>query len=121
MNIFERIRKAWGPDTAYGTYQGGPWGQCAVTALVVQDLFGGDLLRAVIPGHGSCYWNRIPGMGEVDLTREQYGDDVPIPRGVVVPRSRLLEGERAAEARTLERYLLLRERVSHAALHWRDE
>lgn len=81
-----------------------PHGQCAVTALVVQDLLGGEILRAEIEGLGSHYWNLVPWMGEIDLTRAQFPDALILPRGVIVPRSRLLEGERAAQARTSERY-----------------
>ncbi len=58
------------------------WGHCAVVALIVQDYFGGDLLRA--PLHqlpefalmGSHYWNRLPDGREVDLTHEQFGRDI---------------------------------------------
>ncbi|MBK1666509.1 hypothetical protein CKO28_00445 [Rhodovibrio sodomensis] len=55
------------------------WGQCAVTALVVQDICGGRLLRCVatLPGHRhqtthlGHYKNLIDGR-EVDLTRRQF-------------------------------------------------
>jgi hypothetical protein len=113
MNIFEKIREAWGTDTcAPGASFGGPVGQCAVTALVVQDIFGGELVRADVPGFGSHYWNRLPGMGDIDVTREQFPTDLPLPVGVIVPRSRLLEGSRALSARTPERYRLLKERCN---------
>jgi len=108
------LQRAWCAETAApgtdGAGPGRPIGQCAVSALLMQDLFGGELLRAVIDGQ-SHYWNRIPGGGELDVTRGQYPDEVEIPRGVVVPRSRLLEGDRAAAARTVERYRLLCDRV----------
>lgn len=108
-NPFFAIRQSWGPDTVLGTFdhECPAKGHCAVTALVIQDLFGGDIIRAVIPGLGSHYWNRIAGMGEVDLTREQFARDLDIPRGAVVDRSYLLEGERAIAARTAERYAAL--------------
>lgn len=56
-------------------------------------------------------WNLIPGIGEIDLTREQFPANYALPRGVEVQRSRLLEGERAIAARTPERYALLKKRV----------
>ena len=116
--MFESIRDAWSRETgAPGSdpKDGSPGGQCAVTALLVQDVFGGELLRCEIKddrgtAYGSHYWNRVPGLGEIDLTREQFPPDYPIPRGVVVPRSRLLEGERAVAARTPERYEELKRR-----------
>lgn len=50
-------------------------GQCAVTALVVQDYLGGDLIRVVNDGV-SHYFNLVVGPGirvtEVDLTRGQF-------------------------------------------------
>lgn len=121
LKDFEAIKKAWSKDTAASTTPPDApsvVGQCAVTALLVQDWYGGDILRAVIRrfneececvGQESHYWNRIPGMGEVDLTREQYPGDLQIPRGEVVPRKRLTDGERAVAARTAKRYLKLKE------------
>lgn len=104
------LRRAWCAETSATGRSKGCAGQCAVTALVVQDTLGGEILRADVGGSGH-YWNLVPGVGEVDLTREQFGREEPIPRGVIVPRSRLLEGERAAAARTPERYALLRARL----------
>lgn len=46
-------------------------GQCAVSALVIQDEVGGELLRAVVDGV-SHYWNRLPDGSEVDATRSQF-------------------------------------------------
>lgn len=50
-------------------------GQCAVTALVVQDQFGGELLRSLVHlpdgQQVSHYFNRIDGE-DVDLTRGQF-------------------------------------------------
>lgn len=113
------LQEAWCRDTGAGTsgLSGMPVGQCAVTALLVQDLLGGELVRAelrrvtfggrlVVESH---YWNRIQGMGDIDLTRAQYAGET-LPLGDVVPRSRLLEGDRALAARTPERYALLKRR-----------
>lgn len=113
-SVLDAIRAAWCEPTAApgapGAGAGKPHGQCAVTALLVQDLLGGTLMRADMGDGTSHYWNLIPAMGEVDLTREQYDADRPIPRGAEVPRARLLVGERAAAARTPERYEILRNR-----------
>src|SRR4051812_48449353 len=66
-------------------------GQCAVTALVVQDLLGGDLLLAeVLNADGSRqglhYWNRLAGGLELDLTREQFSATELVQTPEVVPR-----------------------------------
>jgi hypothetical protein len=44
-----------------------------VTALVVQDLLGGQLVRGE-GAQGSHYWNLLPEIGELDLTRTQFPD-----------------------------------------------
>ena len=101
------IRAAWGPDTAAQE----AWseslpekGQCAVTALVVQDVFGGDLLRAEVSGE-SHYWNRLSSGDEIDFTRGQFEAFSP---GPIEMRSR---GYVLSFPDTFRRYLVLRERV----------
>jgi len=67
-------------------------GQCASTALVVQDRLGGELLIADVheadgSRQGVHYWNRLPGGRELDLTREQFrdGEVVGVPEPVERP------------------------------------
>jgi len=67
-------------------------GQCGVTALVLWELLGGELLLApVVRADGSRqgvhYWNRLAAGIEVDLTREQFtaGERVGEPAAVAVP------------------------------------
>lgn len=156
--MLEAIKRSWCPETrAPGDYSpdvlddpGGPAGQCAVTALLVQDLLGGDIVRGLLtrPSDlvgdgasaeflnktGSHYWNRIPDMGDVDLTLSQFppwcriypGAEYPSDDGTyaeapaVVPRSRLLEGERAIAARTPERYTILSLRFAQRYKSWKN-
>jgi uncharacterized protein (DUF952 family) len=64
---------AWSPENPSR-------GQCAVTALVVQDLCGGELLLAEVrhadgSRQGLHYWNRLGEGVELDLTREQFHED----------------------------------------------
>jgi hypothetical protein len=66
-------------------------GQCAVTALVVQDLLGGELLLAeVLNADGSWqglhYWNRLASGAEVDMTRDQFSATELVQAPEVVPR-----------------------------------
>jgi 8-oxo-dGTP pyrophosphatase MutT (NUDIX family) len=67
-------------------------GQCASTALVVQDRLGGELLMADVyeadgSRQGVHYWNRLPDGRELDLTREQFrgGEVVGPPRAIERP------------------------------------
>jgi hypothetical protein len=78
-------------------------GQCAITALIVQEHLGGELARAVV-GPISHYWNRLPN-GDIDLTREQFARFLPT-RISVQRRERLL-----ANSETRDRYELLRAAV----------
>lgn len=82
--VAQALRSSWNRETSYSPKE---WsrkqpssGQCAVTALVLQDLLGGDLIRARINGH-EHYWIRLDG-SDVDLTREQFGrivSEEPLP------------------------------------------
>lgn len=110
-NFTERLRAAWRADTSFDhswSEDNPALGHCAVTALAVQDEFGGDLLRAEIPG-GSHYWNRLPDGSEVDLTAGQF--ERPIDRVNVETRERsyLLSNHDTAT-----RYCVLKARMEGA-------
>lgn len=113
--LSERLREAWSADTSADpnwTTDNRPLGQCAVTALIVQDYEGGDLLRCAIPG-GSHYWNRLPEGAEVDLTAGQFPE--PVERAGIVVRER--DYVLSHEA-TYRRYQRLR-RAVEARIHAR--
>lgn len=101
--LFDRLRRSWSVET------GRPWrpdnpaaGQCGVTALVVQDVLGGTILKTDVNGAWHFY-NQVDGR-RVDLTMSQFTspifyDDIPSSR---------------AEAQSdcsPEQYALLRSRV----------
>lgn len=110
------IRAGWGPDVCEDPADRPLWspanparGQCGPTALVVNDLLGGDLCVAEVrlrdgSQRGFHWWNRLAGV-DIDLTREQFGPDelVREPRVMSRPAGPLRRGE--AE------YRLLRSRV----------
>lgn len=113
------LRGSWCKDTTSPTCSE-TWpeknpalGQCAVTALVVQDLVGGELMRAVVGEYGSHYYNRLPSGQEVDLTREQFPVGTFIPPGKPADRQTVLTSDRAVAARTKERYELLKRRFDN--------
>lgn len=111
------LRRSWMRETAAPGSQNAwsatnpAWGQCAVTALIVHDLFGGEILRTEVPGYGSHYYNRLADGREIDLTREQFPADVTVPPGQSAPRERLLSSDRARAAQTEERYRRLAQRL----------
>lgn len=111
LMFFHAIREAWSRETSADadiwTPEVPSLGQCAVTAMVVQDGLGGDLLRSTVRGI-SHYWNRIDGMGELDLTRAQFGKDaIPDAPPIIRDREYLEESPE-----TMGRYHLLLERMS---------
>jgi hypothetical protein len=109
------LRGAWGPDTcdpvdlADWRPENPARGQCGVSALVVQDLLGGELILGEVHANGTCrgyhYWNRLADGTEVDLTRDQFGPDETVSAGVAVARSS------RSPTRCRGQYELLRHRV----------
>ena len=73
--LSQALAKGWSRATSYDpahwSEQNPAWGQCAVSALIVQDLLGGHLLVAKINGI-EHYWNRLTDYKELDLTKHQF-------------------------------------------------
>lgn len=106
-SLFAALRDAWTADTSVDSR----WsptcpalGQCAVTALVIQDYLGGDLMRCEVEG-ASHYWNLVDGV-EIDLTRSQFR--YFLPHDIAV-RSRHYV---LSSPDTMRRYETLRARVA---------
>lgn len=105
------IRESWGSDTSeepnVWSTDNPAWGNCAVTALVVRDYLGGELVIAGVVRDGvrvdRHVWNRLPSGLMLDLTREQFrnGEQYEAPAPL----------EELFVANTEERYELLAARV----------
>ena len=72
-------------------------GQCAVTVLLLHDLYGGEILSTVVEGE-SHWFNRINfgfAVCDVDITGDQYGfPEIQVKRvGSLYPNSRLRSRE----------------------------
>ncbi len=105
--------RSWSRETASPACQG-QWseqnpslGQCAVTALLIQAMMGGYIMRTVVENFGSHYYNILPDGRECDLTRGQFPPGTVVPPGQIADRDAMLYSERGKAARTLERYALL--------------
>lgn len=109
------IRDSWSiescdpTDVAVWTPDNPARGQCAVTALVVHDLLGGELLEAEVRNpdgsrQGFHYWNRLAGL-DVDLTLSQFRD------GEVVQEPHPIDRLPSAPWLAHDQYLAFRERV----------
>ncbi|MFJ8039259.1 hypothetical protein ACIRBX_01940 [Kitasatospora sp. NPDC096147] len=115
-DIERAVRASWTAETCTPEYRA-RWtaenparDQCGVTAMVVHDLLGGELLRGEVLVDGERvdfhWWNRLGAGVEIDLTREQFGPHELVTEGTVVPRPPFDEWRRPKPE-----YLLLRERV----------
>jgi hypothetical protein len=109
---------AWGSDTCYPDMSG-EWtaenpsrDQCGMTALVVQDILGGELIIAEVHVEGAQvghhYWNQLPDGSELDLTADQFRPGEQIVGGKVIARPP------DAPRYHREQYELLRSRVLDA-------
>lgn len=109
--LYLQLTRAWSPYTCFietdWDDQCPAKGQCAITALVVQDYFGGDLLRTVPSSGGSHYYNRLPDGTTVDLTRQQFSPTTCFTAPETRTRDYLV-----GSADTFRRYCLLRDRVA---------
>lgn len=99
------IRSAWSAascdpvDLDEWSPQNPARGQCAVTALIVQEFVGGELLLADVHNddgsrQGVHFWNRLAGGLEVDLTREQFRPTEVVQSPKVIERPADLSGGR---------------------------
>lgn len=96
VEIERAIRASWGADTCAPEdlpdwHFGNPArGQCGVTALVINDLLGGDLVRGEVHRDGKRidfhWWNEIAQGFEIDLTREQFAANEIVGPGTVIKR-----------------------------------
>ena len=106
-DLSEAIRRSWAADTSDDPDEWTPEnpsrGQCAVTALVVRDYLGGEVLIAPVLRDGEPIeahaWNVLPDGQVVDLTADQFGaeitlgepvDRIPVVDNTGVDRHRLL-------------------------------
>ncbi|MFJ9210768.1 hypothetical protein [Streptomyces sp. NPDC102264] len=115
-DIEQAVRSSWSAETCTPEFRS-RWkndnparDQCGVTALVLNDLLGGELIRGEVHVNGERvdyhWWNRL-GMGiEIDLTREQFAPEEIVTGGIVIPRPPVTELRRLREE-----YELLRDRV----------
>jgi hypothetical protein len=84
VDFYQQLRQSWSIETSSCWQPDNPaCGQCSVTALVVHDKLGGEILKTDVNGAWHFY-NRIDGR-RVDFTMSQFDspisyDDVPSNR-----------------------------------------
>lgn len=117
LDLDKSLRASWAADTcsqddlarAGWDPENPAWGHCDVTALIVNDIFGGDLMFGEVhldgDQQGFHWWNRLPSGVELDLTREQF------TQGQTVTEVRVVERPPGRLPNRWDEYLLLRKRV----------
>jgi hypothetical protein len=75
--LYHRIKRAWAPETVSTPFDpANPCrNQCAVTALAVQRLMGGDIVKTRTKG-GTHFYNLIDGR-YWDLAADQFDEPIP--------------------------------------------
>jgi hypothetical protein len=119
LDIDHALRISWAADTCSpddleraGWHSENPaWGHCDITALLVNDLLGGDLMLGKVHSingeqHGNHWWNRLANGIEIDLTHEQFRD------GQIVIDARVVKRPTPRPRRRSKEYELLRSRVA---------
>ena len=107
LDLFAVLEQCWSKETAYPScqkewVQNDPsYGQCAITATLVYDMFGGTIHKIKVDGGGTHYFNKLNGR-YVDLTREQF-DLYNIPVNYV-PNQEIAREYCGKTKNTLERY-----------------
>jgi hypothetical protein len=109
--LFRTLRMVWAQDTAGGTCA---WSQnnpaknhCSITALIVQDYFGGAILTTRTTG-GTHFYNSIDG-NRWDLTISQFAEPICFED---TPSTR----EAAMADATEGKYLMLAARVRRGSI-----
>lgn len=114
LELFAVLEKCWRKETAYPACQAQwvpsdpSYGQCAITATLVHDMFGGTIHKIRVDGGGTHYFNKINGQ-YIDLTREQFDlYDLPVD---YEPNQEISREYCGRNKDTLERYRQLQRNI----------
>lgn len=109
----ELFKRIWSTDTCYPgskdewSVENPSLGQCAVTSLLINEIFGGKILFNKEYHH---YWNLLEDGSEIDLTKDQFGAQAQIKAEGEASRDYILYSENAKRSETLKRYKILKKR-----------
>jgi len=111
-NFKKALSKAWAQDTAY--HKDAPYwtpdnpalGQCAITALLFNEYFGGKIFSGISDSGIVHYWNKKFGF-KIDLTAQQFDHKIVFHNITEWEREKLL-----LTGDVLQRYNILKERVA---------
>lgn len=111
--VSNELRKCYSKDTAYPKCKE-KWnvnnltcGQCAITALIIQECFGGTIHRISVNENETHYFNIING-NIIDLTKEQF--DVENIKIEYEPNELVSKEKILSNSNTKERYNILKKK-----------
>ncbi|MEM3827441.1 MAG: hypothetical protein QXR58_02465 [Candidatus Micrarchaeaceae archaeon] len=114
--LYDAVSKSWSAETSADPSKWTPknpaWGQCAVTAAVVNDYLGGEILRIEVKnveGVSSHYYNKLENGRVVDFTKQQFDDSAVFENEQLRTKDYIL-----SYPNTKLRYDLLSKRVKEA-------
>lgn len=117
-DMFQILLSCWCKETAYPSAQSDiaynfendpTYGQCAITATIVSDFFGGTIHKIKVDGGGTHYFNKINNK-YIDMTSDQfelYNIPVSYEPNIEVKREFCNKN-----SNTLERYTLLKNNIN---------
>lgn len=112
--LFAVLEQCWSKETTYPSCKtewvpnDPSYGQCAITATLVYDMFGGSIHKINVSGGGTHYFNKLNGK-YVDLTREQFDlYDIPVS---YEPNMEVAREYCGKNKNTLERYHQLQRNI----------
>lgn len=121
---FQKLEKAftraWSKDTTYPdvknewSEKNRAYGQCAITALIIYDLYGGRLIYDKDNFH---IWNELPDGSQQDLSRSQFQEKRIFTIYKYKTKDEVLYDENGQRTQIVKRYQLLKKRVG---VHQRD-
>lgn len=122
-DVIMALQNSWDCQSSFGGAQWPPnnpaRGQCLVSSLVIQDYFGGELVRVHAVGDDideNHYYNRLPDGTIIDTTGMQYLTPVTFtPNPIQYQAKGYLSARmlRLADNETRQRYEYLLHKVNH--------
>ncbi|MBL6457012.1 hypothetical protein JMJ55_16875 [Belnapia sp. T6] len=102
--VQDRLRRSWSAGSSSRFRPDNPaLGQCSATALVVHQVFGGEVLKTLVPLEGRMaphFYNRIGGRC-FDFTAEQFAMPVRYDDAISSPEEALTDTSPAQVAQLL--------------------
>lgn len=118
-NIKELLLECYSKDLCYSKVKNNwnennkCYGMCAITSLIINDYFGGDICKIHVDGI-SHYFNLIEGK-IIDLTSSQFKCDIDYKNYQIIDREKILDED------TKHRYNILKTKLMNKLLKQIDE